>query len=58
MELPRPCGVVALLTDFGLADPWVGVMKGVIKQRNAQADVIDYCHGVPAHAEPLRGAGG
>ncbi|HLU37780.1 MAG TPA: SAM-dependent chlorinase/fluorinase [Planctomycetota bacterium] len=49
MELPRPCGVVALLTDFGLVDPFVGVMKGVIKQRNVQADVVDYCHGVPAH---------
>lgn len=49
MELPRPCGVVALLTDFGLDDPWVGLMKGVIKRQNVQADVIDYCHGVPAH---------
>jgi hypothetical protein len=49
MELPRACGVVALLTDFGLHDPWVGVMKGVIKSKNLQADVIDFCHGVPAH---------
>ncbi len=50
MELPRACGIVALLTDFGLDDPFVGVMKGVIKQKNLRADVIDFCHGVPAHA--------
>jgi hypothetical protein len=48
MELPRACGVVALLTDFGLHDPWVGVMKAVIKSKNVHADVIDFCHGVPA----------
>jgi len=49
MQLPRPCGLVTLLTDFGVRDPWVGVMKGVIKQHALQADVIDFCHGVPAH---------
>lgn len=49
MQLPRACGIVALLTDFGLADPWVGVMKGMIKRHNPRAEVIDYCHGVPAH---------
>lgn len=49
MQLPRPCGIVTLLSDFGLADPWVGVMKGVVKRHNPSADVLDFCHGVPAH---------
>jgi len=38
---------IALLTDFGLQDPFVGVMKGVIAGLAPQADVIDLCHGVP-----------
>ncbi|MBI5597564.1 MAG: SAM-dependent chlorinase/fluorinase [Elusimicrobia bacterium] len=37
---------VALLTDFGHADPFVGVMKGVILSRCPWARVIDLCHGV------------
>lgn len=49
MHLPRPCGIVTLLTDFGLANPWVGIMRGMIKRQNVHADVIDFCHGVPAH---------
>jgi S-adenosylmethionine hydrolase len=49
MQLPRPCGIVTLLSDFGLADPWVGVMKGMIKREHRDAEVIDFCHGVPAH---------
>lgn len=49
MQLPRPCGIVTLLSDFGLTDPWVGVMKGVVKRHNPAADVVDFCHGVPAH---------
>ncbi|MEZ5965331.1 MAG: SAM-dependent chlorinase/fluorinase [Planctomycetota bacterium] len=49
MQLPRPSGIVTLLSDFGLADPWVGIMKGVVKRHNPAADVLDYCHGVPAH---------
>ncbi len=49
MELPRPNGVVALLTDFGVEEPWAGVMRAVIKRGNLKADVIDLCHGVPAH---------
>jgi S-adenosylmethionine hydrolase len=49
MQIPRPCGVVSLLTDFGQDDPWVGVMKGVVKQHDLRADVVDFCHGVPAH---------
>lgn len=45
---------IALLTDFGNRDPFVGVMKGVLAQRAPKARVIDLCHGI----EPgdIRGA--
>lgn len=39
---------LALLTDFGLSDPWVGVMKGVIAGIAPDARVIDLTHGVPS----------
>jgi S-adenosylmethionine hydrolase len=38
---------VALLTDFGLADAFVGAMKGVILSRNPAARVVDISHQVP-----------
>lgn len=38
---------VALLTDFGHADPFVGIMKGVLSSRAPKASVIDLCHGIP-----------
>lgn len=39
--------MIALLTDFGLADPWVGVMKGVIAGIAPGVPTIDLSHGVP-----------
>jgi S-adenosylmethionine hydrolase len=41
--------VVALLTDFGTSDPYVGMMKGVIAGICPEANVIDVTHDVPAH---------
>ena len=41
-----PAGVVALLTDFGLKDPYVGVMKGVILGVNPHAKIVDISHDV------------
>ncbi len=38
---------IALLTDFGLKDVYVGVMKGVIAQINPQLSVIDITHNIP-----------
>lgn len=38
---------MALLTDFGLADPYVGQMKGVLASA-PEAQVVDLTHGVPA----------
>jgi S-adenosylmethionine hydrolase len=39
-------GCIALTTDFGISDPYVGVMKGVIAGINPNAHVIDMCHNV------------
>jgi hypothetical protein len=39
--------MIALLTDFGLADPYVGAMKGVIAGIAPGMPVIDVTHGVP-----------
>ncbi|MFO0568245.1 MAG: SAM-dependent chlorinase/fluorinase [Polyangiaceae bacterium] len=44
----KPSGVVTLLTDFGLRDPFVGVMHGVILGRFPQARIVDLSHGVEA----------
>lgn len=42
-------GVITLITDFGLDDEYVGVMKGVILSINRQATVIDVTHQIPRH---------
>jgi S-adenosylmethionine hydrolase len=47
---PTPSGVITLLTDFGLSDPFVGVMRGVILTRFPGARVVDLCHGIRAQA--------
>ena len=39
--------IITLTTDFGAADPFVGVMKGVIVGRAPTARVIDLTHGIP-----------
>ncbi len=39
--------MIALTTDFGLVDPWVGIMKGVIATRAPGVPVIDVSHGIP-----------
>ena len=39
--------LVALTTDFGTVDPWVGIMKGVLATRAPEARVVDLTHGVP-----------
>lgn len=37
---------IALLTDFGLQDHYVGVVKGVILSINPDAQIIDICHNI------------
>jgi len=51
----RPSGVVTLLTDFGVEDAYVGVMKGVIASAGgADLRVIDLTHAVAP--QDVRGA--
>lgn len=46
---PMESPPVVLMTDFGLNDWYVGVMKGVISTVNPHATVIDLTHTVPRH---------
>lgn len=39
--------VVTLLTDFGLQDEYVGVIKGVILSIQPSAVIVDLCHQIP-----------
>jgi hypothetical protein len=40
--------LITLTTDFGYADPYVGIMKGVIFGIDPHARIVDLSHGVPA----------
>ena len=42
-------GVIALLTDFGDRDHYVGTMKGVIFSINPDARIVDISHNVSPH---------
>ncbi len=46
--MAQPSGVIALLTDFGLKDHYVGVMKGVILRINPDARIVDISHDIPS----------
>jgi len=48
VEETRPC-VITLSTDFGLEDPYVGVMKGVILGINPRARIVDLTHALSHH---------
>jgi len=39
--------IITLLSDFGLSDVYVGVMKGVIAQINPALTVVDLTHQIP-----------
>lgn len=41
--------IIALLTDFGLKDNYVGLMKGVILKINPQVNIVDITHGIGRH---------
>jgi S-adenosylmethionine hydrolase len=41
--------LITLTTDFGLDDPFVGVMKGVILTVAPRAQIVDLSHGIPPH---------
>ncbi|MDP7975568.1 MAG: SAM hydrolase/SAM-dependent halogenase family protein [Thermoprotei archaeon] len=38
--------LIALLTDFGYRDYYVGALKGVIKQEAPEAEIVDITHGI------------
>jgi hypothetical protein len=40
----KPSGIITLTTDFGLSDPYVAMMKGVILSINASAVLVDVTH--------------
>jgi S-adenosylmethionine hydrolase len=43
----RPSGVVTLTTDFGLTDPYAGILHGVLLRQDARLAVVDLTHGIP-----------
>jgi S-adenosylmethionine hydrolase len=43
-------GLIALITDFGDEDWYVGTMKGVIKRIAPEAEIVDICHRVAAQS--------
>lgn len=47
MADPSARRTICLLTDFGLEDNYVGVLKGVIRSIAPEAEMIDLTHGVP-----------
>ncbi len=47
--------LITLTTDFGLRDPFVGIMKGVILAINAEAKLVDLTHEVKSF-DVLEGA--
>jgi hypothetical protein len=43
----KPSGIVTLLSDFGVEDPYVGMMKGVLLTAAPGCTIVDLTHGVP-----------
>jgi len=43
----KPAGVISLTTDFGLSDPFVGTMKGVMLRINPALHFVDISHQIP-----------
>ncbi len=41
--------IITLTTDFGLKDPFVGIMKGVILEINPNAHIVDISHNISPH---------
>jgi len=42
----KPSGIITLLTDFGLIDPYLAMMKGVILSINPNAVIVDVSHSI------------
>jgi len=46
----EPSGVITLLTDFGLRDPFVGILHGVLLREAPGVQRIDLTHDIPPQA--------
>lgn len=42
--------VIALITDFGTQDYFIGTLRGVIRKINSDAEVIDITHDIPSYS--------
>jgi S-adenosylmethionine hydrolase len=49
MHAASPSGVITITTDFGHQGPFVGVMKGSILKRFADARIVDLTHEIVVH---------
>jgi|ERR1700733_4851482 hypothetical protein len=49
MHAAPPSGVITITTDFGHQGPFVGVMKGSILKRFANARIVDLTHEIVVH---------
>lgn len=48
--MPRSVsGVISLITDYGLKDPYVGLVKAVILSINPRANIVDISHEVSSY---------
>ncbi len=45
----KRCCIITLTTDFGLQDPFVGILKGVIYEISPGATVVDLSHEIERH---------
>ncbi|WP_028584120.1 SAM hydrolase/SAM-dependent halogenase family protein [Desulfogranum mediterraneum] len=45
----EPSGIVTLITDFGLSDPYVGQLKGALLSSWRAVQIVDICHQVQRH---------
>lgn len=48
MNVSKPRPIIALTTDFGLADHYVGTMKAVLLGRCPEAHLVDITHDIPS----------
>ncbi|MBN1625038.1 MAG: SAM-dependent chlorinase/fluorinase [Deltaproteobacteria bacterium] len=42
----KPSGIITLVTDFGIVDPYLAMMKGVILSINPDAVIVDVSHSI------------
>lgn len=42
--------IIALITDFGIEDVYVGAVKGAILSRNRNVEIVDISHGVKSYS--------